>query len=84
MPVTICCRLAHQLTNLEKLQRGAEHIIKWFLNNILKSNACAIETNSVCHLITRSKTGMEIVISNFSIKNEERVRPLGIYIDINV
>ena len=50
-------------------------IINWFTKHILKGNA------NECHLITSSKTSVEIELSNIIVIREEKVNHLGIYMD---
>ena len=60
---------------LNKLQEGTKHIFNWFLANRLKSNA------DKCHLLTSSDSSVDINVSNVTIKNETRVKLLGVHID---
>ena len=59
----------------EQLKRGIDKIFDWFRKNFLKGNADKF------YLITRSKTLLEIEVSNITIISEEKVKLLGIYND---
>ena len=56
-----------------KLQKNTERIFRRFYNNNLISNA---EKN---HLIVSTKKNLEIQVSNFSIRNEDSIKFLGIH-----
>ena len=56
---------------LDNLQGALEKIFHWFSTNHLVVNA------GKCHLLTSSKTPVDIHISNTETLNEERVKLLG-------
>ena len=58
-----------------KLQKNTERIFKWFYNNNLISNT------EKSHLILSTKKNLEIQVSSCSIKNEDRVKLLGIHLN---
>ena len=58
-----------------KLQRNTERIFRWFHNNNLISNA------EKSNLIVSTKKDLEIQVSRCSIKNEDSVKLLGIYLN---
>ena len=60
---------------LDKLQEGTVRIFKWFIANRLKSNA------DKCHLLASTDSSVNINVSNITIKNENRVKLLGVHID---
>ena len=60
---------------LGQFKGGIDKIFDWFKITFLKGNA------DKCHLITSSKTSVEIEASNITIMGEEKVKLLGIYID---
>ena len=68
--------LAYQTWDLF-LDSLKEVLIKYLIKKktFLKGNA------DKCHLITSSKTPVEIEASNITIMGEEKVKLLGIYID---
>ena len=50
-------------------------MLHWFSTNHLAANA------GKCHLLTRSKSPVDIYISNTEILNEERVQLLGVNLE---
>ena len=67
--------LSYKISVFGQLKGGIDKISDWFKNNFLKGNA------DKCHLITSSKTPVEIDVSNITIMSEEKVKLVGIYID---
>ena len=60
---------------LDNLQGVLEKMFHWFSTNNLVANA------GKCHLLTSSKTPVDIHISNTEILNEERVKLLGVNLE---
>ena len=60
---------------LENLPGVLEKMFHWFSTNNLVANA------GKCHLLTSSKTPVDIHISNTEILNEERVKLLGVNLE---
>ena len=60
---------------LHNLQGGLEKMFHWFSTNKLAENA------GKCHLVTSSKTPVDIHISNTEILNEERAKLLGVNLE---
>ena len=60
---------------LENQQGALEKTFHWFSTNNLVANA------GKCHLLTSSKTPVDIHISNTEILNEERVKLLGVNLE---
>ena len=60
---------------LDSLKVNYYGLFDWFTKHILKGNA------DECHLITSSKTSVEIELSNIMLISEEKVNHLGIYMD---
>ena len=60
---------------LENQQGALEETFHWFSTNNLVANA------GKCHLLTSSKTPVDIHISNTEILNEERVKLLGVNLE---
>ena len=60
---------------LDSLKVNYYGLFNWFTKHILKGNA------NECHLITSSKTSVEIELSNIMVIREEKVKHLGIYMD---
>ena len=60
---------------LGQFKGGIDKIFDWFKKAFLKGNA------DKCHLITSSKTPVEIEASNITIMGEEKAKLLRIYID---
>ena len=60
---------------LDNLQRALEKMFHWFSTNNLVTNT------GKCHLLPRSKTPVDIHISNTEILNEERVKLLGVNLE---
>ena len=58
---------------LGQLKGGIEEILDWFTKNFRKENA------DKYHLITSSKTAVEMEISNIIVISEKKVTILGIY-----
>ena len=56
-----------------KLQKNIKRIFRWIYNNNLISNPEKI------HLIVRTKKNLEIQVSNYSIRNEDSFKLLGIH-----
>ena len=59
-------------------KEGIDKIFDQFTKNTLKGNAAK------CHLITSSKTSVEIEVSNITAISEGQVKILGIYMDTNL
>ena len=60
---------------LENQQGALEKTFHWFSTNTLVANA------GKCHLLTSSKTPLDIHISNTEILNEEKVKLLGVNLE---
>ena len=60
---------------LDNLQGALEKMFHWVSTNNLVANA------GKCHLLTSSKTSVDIHISNTEILNEERVKLLGVNLE---
>ena len=60
---------------LDNLQGASEKMFHWFSTNHLVANA------GKYHLLTSSKTPVDIHISNTEILNEERVKSLGVNLE---
>ena len=60
---------------LGQLKGSIDKISDWFVKSFLKGNP------DKCHLITSSKTPVEIKVSNITVISEEKVKLLEIYID---
>ena len=60
---------------LDNLQGALEKMFHWFSRSHLEANA------GKCHLLTSSKTPVDIHISNNDILNEERVKLLGVNLE---
>ena len=60
---------------LDNLQGVLEKMFHWFSTNNLVANA------GKCHLLTSSKTRVDIHISNTEILNEERAKLLGVNLE---
>ena len=71
-PYTYSSNIEEVLINLEG---SLGKLFKWFSENHLVANA------GKCHLLTSSKTPVEIKISNKEIPNEQKVKLLGINIE---
>ena len=67
--------LPDMISVLGQLKGGFEEIFYWFQKIFFKGNA------GKCHLITSSKTLVEIKMSNITIMSEQKVKLLGIYKD---
>ena len=60
---------------LDNLQGSLEKMFHWLSKNNLVANA------GKCHLLTSSKTPVNIYISNTEILNKERVKLLGVNLE---
>ena len=60
---------------LDHLQGALENIFHWFLTNHLVGNAAK------CHLLTSSKTPLDIHICNTEILSEEKVKLRGVNVE---
>ena len=60
---------------LDNLQGALEKMFHWFSTNNLVANA------GKCHVLTSSKTPVDIHISNTEILNEERVKLFGVNLE---
>ena len=60
---------------LDNLQGALEKMFHWFSTNHMVANG------GKCHLLTSSKTPVDIHISNTEILNEERVKLLGVNLE---
>ena len=60
---------------IEHLKGDIDKIFDWFTKTFFKGNA------DKCHLITSSKTPVEIEVSNITVISEEKLELLVIYID---
>ena len=60
------------------LQESSKKLFKWFTDNQMKTN------EEKCHLIVSSNKATEIQIGDFSIKNSENEKLLGVHIDSNL
>ena len=67
--------LSDMISVFGQLKRGIDKIFDWCKKKILKGSA------GKCHLITSSKTPVEIEVSNITIMSEEKVKLLGIHVD---
>ena len=63
---------------LDNLQEVLEKMFHWFSANHLVANA------GKCHLLTTSKTTVDIHISNTEILNKERVKLLGLNLEVRL
>ena len=57
------------------LQESSKKLFKWFTDNQMKTN------DDKCHLIVSTTEATEIQIGDYSIKNSDNEKLLGVYID---
>ena len=74
-PYTYSANIKNMLDNL---QGTLEKMFHWLSTNNLVTNA------RKCHLLTSSKTPVDIHISNTEILSEERVKLLGVNLEVRL